>query len=65
LWQPLPQVDKGKEDLGAIKGGKLPLRGDLIFISELARLSWFFYLQPVRGLVLLARYRVVIQEGGK
>jgi hypothetical protein len=21
LWQPLPQDDKGKEDLGAIKGG--------------------------------------------
>jgi hypothetical protein len=22
LWQPLPQVDEGKEDLGAIKGGE-------------------------------------------
>jgi hypothetical protein len=22
LWQPLPQVDKGKEDLGTIKGGE-------------------------------------------
>jgi hypothetical protein len=22
LWQPLPQVDKGKEDLCAIKGGE-------------------------------------------
>jgi hypothetical protein len=22
LWQPLPQDDKGKEDLGAIKGGE-------------------------------------------
>jgi hypothetical protein len=22
VWQPLPQVDKGKEDLGAIKGGE-------------------------------------------
>jgi hypothetical protein len=21
LWQPLPQVDEGKEDLGTIKGG--------------------------------------------
>jgi hypothetical protein len=21
VWQPLPQEDKGKEDLGAIKGG--------------------------------------------
>jgi hypothetical protein len=50
LWQPLPQVDKGKEDLGAIKGEKLPLGGDLIFISELARLSWFFYLRPDRAL---------------
>jgi hypothetical protein len=23
LWQPLPQVDEGKEDLGAIKGGEV------------------------------------------
>jgi hypothetical protein len=22
LWQPLPQVDEGKENLGAIKGGE-------------------------------------------
>jgi hypothetical protein len=22
VWQPLPQEDKGKEDLGAIKGGE-------------------------------------------
>jgi hypothetical protein len=28
VWQPLPQEDKGKEDLGAIKGGvRPPLRG--------------------------------------
>jgi hypothetical protein len=45
LWQCLPQVDKGKEDLGAIKGGGPPFREDLIFISGLlARLSRFFYL---------------------
>jgi hypothetical protein len=51
LWQPLPQVDEGKEDLGSIKEGKLPLRNYLILISELlARLSWFFYLRPVRAL---------------
>jgi hypothetical protein len=51
LWQPLPQDDKGKEDLGAIKGGRPPIRRDLIFISELlARLSWFLYLWPVRAL---------------
>jgi hypothetical protein len=51
IRQPLPQVDEGKEDLGAIKGGRLPLRKDLISISELlARLSWFFYLRPVRAL---------------
>jgi hypothetical protein len=30
VWQPLPQEDKGKEDLGAIKGGGgHPLEGDL------------------------------------
>jgi hypothetical protein len=23
LWQPLPQVDEGKEDLDAIKGGEV------------------------------------------
>jgi hypothetical protein len=51
LWQPLAQDDKGKEDLGAIKGGRPPLRGDSILISGLlARLSWFFYLRPVRAL---------------
>jgi hypothetical protein len=28
LWQPLPQVDEGKEDHGAIKGGEAaPLKG--------------------------------------
>jgi hypothetical protein len=51
LWQPLPQDDKGKEDLSAIKGGRPPLRADPIFISGLlARLSWFFNLRPVRAL---------------
>jgi hypothetical protein len=48
---PFPQVDKGKKDLSAIKGGEAPLRKDQIFIFELlARLSWFFYLWPVRAL---------------
>jgi hypothetical protein len=51
LWQPLPQDDKGKKDIGAIKEGRPPLRKDLIFISGLlARLSGFFYLRPVRAL---------------
>jgi hypothetical protein len=27
VWQPLPQEDKGKEDLGAIKGGRHPIEG--------------------------------------
>jgi hypothetical protein len=51
LWQPLPQDDKGKEDLGTIKEGRPPLRRDPIFISGLlVRLSWFFYLRPARAL---------------
>jgi hypothetical protein len=74
VWQPLPQEDKGKEDLGAIKGGGHPLEGirsDRVFI--------FFRLLVGhtgsstsgqlelcnQGLVLLARCRVAIQEGRK
>jgi hypothetical protein len=50
LWQPLPQVDEGKEDLGAIKRrGSYPLEG-ISGLQVLARLSRFFYLRPVRAL---------------
>jgi hypothetical protein len=32
LWQPLPQVDEGKEDLSAIKGGEAdPYKGSQIW----------------------------------
>jgi hypothetical protein len=75
VWQPLPQENKGKEDLGAIKGGRgHPLEGirsDLIFIFfELlvghAGSSTFGQLELCnQGLVLLVRCRVVIQEGRK
>lgn len=75
VWQPLPQEDKGKEDLGAIKGGRChPLEGirsDLVFIFfELlvghAGSSTSGQLELCnQGLVLLARCRVAIQEGRK
>jgi hypothetical protein len=49
LWQPLPQVDEGKEDLGYKRRGGCPI--ERIPDSELlARLSWFFYLWLVRAL---------------
>jgi hypothetical protein len=71
VWQPLPQEDKGKEDLGAIKGGGSPLRGDRIFIffrmlvghvgsSTSGELELYN-----QDLVLLARCRIAIQEGRK
>jgi hypothetical protein len=71
VWQPLPQEDKGKEDLGAMKGGRPPLRGDRIFIffrllDGHAGSSTSGQLELCnQDLVLLARYRVVIQEGSK
>jgi hypothetical protein len=49
LWQPLPQVDHGKEDLGLKKEGELPHREDPQS-QVLARLSKFFYLRLARVL---------------
>jgi hypothetical protein len=70
VWQPLPQEDKGKEDLGAIKGGGgHPLggiRSDRIFIFFRllvghAGSSTSGQLELCnQGLVLLARCRVAI-----
>jgi hypothetical protein len=71
VWQPLPQEDKGKEALGAIKGGKPPFMWDGIFIffkllvghagsSTSGQLELYN-----QDLVLLARCRIVIQEGRK
>jgi hypothetical protein len=42
---------RGRRTSVLLKEGRLPLRKDLIPISELlARLSWFFYLRLVRAL---------------
>jgi hypothetical protein len=42
---------RGRRTSALYKEGRPPLRGDPIFISGLlARLSWFFYLWPVRAL---------------
>jgi hypothetical protein len=71
VWQPLPQEDKGKEDLGAIKGGRPPHRGDRIFIFSKrlaghAGSSTSGQLELCnQDLILLARCRIVIQEGRK
>jgi hypothetical protein len=72
VWQPLPQEDKGKEDLGAIKGGvRPPLRRDRIFIFFRllvghAGSSTSGQLELCnQDLVLLTRYCVVIQEDRK
>jgi hypothetical protein len=35
LWQPLPQVDEGKEDLGTIKGEEVVMRTSLWLIQPL------------------------------
>jgi hypothetical protein len=56
VWQPLPQEDKGKEDIGAIKGGGgHPLGGDPVSsnLHLLQAASWarrFFNLWPARAL---------------
>jgi hypothetical protein len=71
--QPLPQEDKGKEDLGAIKeGGRPSLREkDQIFIffrllAGHAGSSTSGQLELCnQDLVLLTRCRVIIQEGRK
>jgi hypothetical protein len=48
---PFPKMIRGRRTLALLKEGRPPLRGDQIFISGLlARLSWFFYLRPVRAL---------------
>jgi hypothetical protein len=48
---PFPKLMRGRRTSVLLKEGRLPLRKDLIPISELlARLSWFFYLRPVRAL---------------
>jgi hypothetical protein len=72
VWQPLPQEDKGKEDLGTIKGGGgHPLEGDRIFmffklLAGHAGSSTSGQLELCnQDLVLLARCRVAIQEGRK
>jgi hypothetical protein len=78
VWQPLPQEDKGKEDLGAIKGGgghplggTAGIRSHQIFIffkllAGHAGSSTSGQLELCnQGLVLLARCRVAIQEGRK
>jgi hypothetical protein len=75
VWQPLPQEDKGKEDLGAIKGGRgHPLEeigSNQVFIffkllAGHAGSSTSGQLELCnQGLVLLARCRVAIQEGRK
>jgi hypothetical protein len=75
VWQPLPQEDKGKEDLGTIKGrGGHPLVGIrshriFIFFKLLAGhvgSSTSGQLELCnQGLVLLARCRIAIQEGRK
>jgi hypothetical protein len=70
VWQPLPQEDKGKEDLGAIKGGGgHPLEGIFIFFRLLAGHAGSSTSGQLelcnQDLVLLARYCVVIQEGRK
>jgi hypothetical protein len=75
VWQPLPQEDKGKEDLGAIKGGGghplEDIRSDQIFIFFRllvghAGSSTSGQLELCnQDLVLLARCRVAIQEGKK
>ena len=75
VWQPLPQEDKGKEDLGAIKGGGgHPLEGIrsnrvFIFFKLLAGHAGSSTSGQLelcnQGLVLLARCRVAIQEGRK
>jgi hypothetical protein len=48
---PFPKMIRGRRTRALKKEGRPPLRGDLIFFSGLlARLSWFFYLRPVRAL---------------
>jgi hypothetical protein len=75
VWQPLPQEDKGKEDLGTIKGGgghSLTRMGSnqvFIFFKLLAGHAGSSTSGQLelcnQGLVLLARCRVAIQEGRK
>jgi hypothetical protein len=48
---PFPKKIRGRRTRPLYKEGRPPLRRDPIFFSGLlARLSWFFYLRPVRAL---------------